>query len=99
MSHPLMSHVFSSEVTLATVLDKGPRDVAVISGSTHSPNVIGRDGCHTVKEVVIRSNILAGDYTPLRPVPVFYQCLEHAIVVNNAPHRPDIIRGDGSCLY
>src|SRR6266568_1791200 len=149
MLHPLMSHVFSSGVLLATVQDKSPIDVAavgvcsyspdiigrggshlkqiiglrpdiwtgdytplrtipvhgeraiiiaLIRGGTHSPNVCRRDGCHTVKKVVIRSNVRAGDYVPLRPVPVFDQCLEHAIVINCSPHRPDIIRGNGSCL-
>src|SRR6266566_1151477 len=72
--------------------------VALIRGGTHSPNVCRRDGCHTVKKVVIRSNVRAGDYVPLRPVPVFDQCLEHAIVINSTPHRPDIIRGNSSCL-
>ena len=44
MSHPLMSHIFSSGVTLATVLDKGPKDVAAVVVFSHSPDIIGGDG-------------------------------------------------------
>jgi len=44
-SHPLMAWIFSSAVTLATVLDEGPVDVATIGVSSHSPDIIGGDNC------------------------------------------------------
>ncbi len=45
MSHPLMFYVFSSEVTLAEVLDEGPIDVAAVGVFSYSPDSIGGDNC------------------------------------------------------
>ena|ERR1051326_7075206 len=80
------------------VLDESALYVAVVSGGTHGPNVARRDGCHTIKKVVIRSNIRTWNYTPVPAVPVLDQRVDHTIVTDEFSHRPDVIRGDGSCL-
>jgi hypothetical protein len=53
MSHPLIYHVFSSGVTLATVLDEGPEDVAAVVVFSHSPDIVGGDGRNCGNLVVI----------------------------------------------